>query len=402
MEGVFQRNIRPRWRRRDLGYCSNVHPGEGLAQVEAMLHDSVRAVAAARGLESMAAGLWLSHAAVEALADAGARERFRAKLDADGVRLITLNAFPYGDFHAERVKESVFLPDWSDERRLRYTLACAEVLAACLPDDAAEGTLSTLPLGLRAAWSGEKENVAAGLLLTAVERLDALAAATGKPIRLCLEPEPGAVLERAEQAIAFFDWLHAAARAAGVSPERVQRHLGVCYDVCHQAVMFEDTAADLARLADAGVAIGKIQLSCALEARPGAHAGLAAYAEPRYLHQVRVSDGQTLLGAPDLPAALADPTLPVDRPWRVHFHVPLHSETFATAGVTGTRAELLRVFDTLAARPALTPQLEVETYTWSVLPAPLRPADPAALIGGIRAELEWVERELGRRGLLVS
>ena len=391
-----------RWRRGDIGYCSNVHPGESLAQIEAMLHDSVRAVAAARGLDQMAAGLWLSHTAVEALADASARERFRAKLAADGVRLITLNAFPYGDFHAERVKESVFLPDWSDERRLRYTLACAELLSECLPPDVAEGTISTLPLGLRSAWSGEKENVATGLLLTAVERLDALAAANGKPIRLCLEPEPGGQLERADQVIAFFDWLHAAARAAGVSPERVQRHLGVCYDVCHQAVMFEDTAGDIARLADAGVAIGKIQLSCALEARPGTHAGLADFAEPRYLHQVRVTDGQALLGAPDLPAALADRSLPADQPWRVHFHVPLHSDTFATAGVAGTRADLLRVLDALAARPALTPQLEVETYTWSVLPAPLRPADHAALIDGIRAELEWVERELGSRGLLAS
>lgn len=389
-----------RWRRRDLGYCTNVHAGEELAHVEATVLDSLRAVAAARELSSMAAGLWLSHAAVEALSDAGARDRFRARLREAGVRLITLNAFPYGDFHAERVKESVFLPDWSDARRLRYTLACAEVLAACLPDDAAEGTLSTLPLGLRAAWSEEKENVAAGLLLAAVEQLDALAAATGKPIRICLEMEPGGVLERADQTIAFFDWLHSAARRAGVSPERVQRHLGVCYDVCHQAVMHADIATDIARLAHADIAIGKIQLSCALEARPGAHAALADFAEPRYLHQVRVADGQALLGTPDLPAALADSALPPDRPWRVHFHVPLHTATYANAGVSGTHAELMQTFDALAARPALTPHLEVETYTWSVLPPPLRPADHTALLRGIGAELRWVETEMQRRALL--
>lgn len=393
---------KPRWRRRDLGYCSNVHPGESLAQVETTLRDSVRAVAVARALPDMAAGLWLSHTAIEALADRGARDRFRAQLDANHVRLITLNAFPYGDFHAERVKESVFLPDWSDERRLRYTLACAELLADCLPDDCAEGTISTLPLGLRATWSGEKENVAAGLLLTAVERLDALAAATAKPIRLCLELEPGGVLERTDQAIAFFEWLYAAAREACVSPERVQRHLGVCYDACHQAVMYEDPGVALGRLIDAGIAIGKIQLSCALEAQPGAHAALGDYAEPRYLHQVRIPDVHTLLGAPDLGPALVDSTLPADRPWRVHFHVPLHAAALAASGLRSTRAEMAQVFDVLAKRPVLTPHLEVETYTWSVLPAPQRPADHGALIAGIAAELAWVENEMRRHGLLAG
>lgn len=393
---------RPRWQRRDLGYCSNVHAGESLAEVEATVRDSVRAVASARGVTGMAAGLWLSHAAIEALADAGARKKFRAHVHANGLRLITLNAFPYGDFHAERVKEAVFLPDWSDQRRLRYTLACAEVLAACLPDDVAEGTISTNPLGLRATWSGEKESVAVGLLLTAVERLDALAAATGKPIRLCLEMEPGGVLERSDQAVAFFDSLHAAARAAGISPERVQRHLGVCYDACHQAVMYEDPDTALGRLIDAGIAIGKIQLSCALEAQPGAHTALGDYAEPRYLHQVRIPDVHTLLGASDLAPALADSTLPADRPWRVHFHVPLHADPPAASGLRNTRAELAQVFDVLAKRPALTPHLEVETYTWSVLPAPQRPTDHGALIAGIAAELAWVENELRQRQLLAS
>ena len=391
---------RPRWHRRDIGYCSNVHAGESLPEVQATVAESIGAVAKARGLQAMATGLWLSQAAVAALADATARQRFRAALAAHGLRLTTLNAFPYGDFHAARVKETVFVPDWSDERRLRYTLSGAELLTECLPADVTEGTISTLPLGWHADWSADKERTAAGLLLAAVERLDELAANTGKPVRLCLEMEPGGVLETAAEAIAFFDWLEAAARAAGVFAERVQRHLGVCYDVCHQAVMYADIAADLADLADAGVTIGKIQLSCAIEAKAGAQAALADYAEPRYLHQVRARDGERLLGTPDLPAALADTNLPRDRSWRAHFHVPLHAEPPAAHGIVSTRAELLRLFDALAARPGLAPQLEVETYTWSVLPPAQRPADHAGLIRGIGAELAWVERELAQRGLL--
>lgn len=390
-----------RWRREDLGYCSNVHPGEGLNEVLDLVARCVGAVRNARGLPHMGAGLWLSHAAVEALAEPDARGRFRERLDAHGVRLHTLNAFPYGDFHAESVKEAAFLPDWSDERRLRYTLAAADLLAECLPLDAAEGTVSTVPLGLRAAWSGEKENAALGHLLTLAQALDETFARTGRAIRVCLEPEPGGALERTDQAIAFFDrWLLPAADALRVPREAVRRHLGLCYDVCHQAVMFEDAARALGQLLDAGVPVGKIQLSCALEA-PDARAvrALADYAEPRYLHQVRVPGRERLYGAPDLGLALADPRLPTDRPWRAHFHVPVNAEHFES-GLASTQGELLKVFDFLSAHRTFHPHLEVETYTWQVLPESRRPRDDQALVQGIASEIDWVETEMRKRDLL--
>jgi hypothetical protein len=390
-----------RWGRNDLGYCSNVHPGESLDDILGMVAPAVGAVRAARGLAHTSAGLWLSGAAVEALADPEARSRFRAALDEHGIRLRTLNAFPYGDFHAESVKEGAFLPDWSDERRLRYTLAAADVLAECLALDAEEGTVSTVPLGLRAAWSGEKENAALGHLLTLAQALDGMLERTGRVIRVCLEPEPGGALERTDQAVAFFDrWLLPAADALQVPREVVRRHLGICYDVCHQAVMFEDAAGSLARLLEARIPVGKIQLSCALEA-PDAQAvrALADYAEPRYLHQVRVPGRERLYGAPDLGLALADPKLPSDRPWRAHFHVPVHAERFER-GLISTQAEVLKVFDFLAAHRTFRPHLEVETYTWQVLPGNRRPRDDQALVQGIAAEIDWVEMQMRTRGLL--
>ncbi len=389
------------WRREEIGYCSNVHPGEGLDEVLGIIERGVGAVRAARGLTRMRAGLWLSHAAVEALAETGARSRFRARLDGQGIRLHTLNAFPYGDFHAESVKEAAFLPDWSDERRLRYTLAAAETLAECLPLDADEGTISTVPLGLRAAWSGEKENAALGHLLTLAQALDEILERTGRAVRVCLEPEPGGALERTDQAIAFFDrWLLPAADALRVPRDVVRRHLGICYDVCHQAVMFEDAARSLARLLDAGVPVGKIQISSALEAPDaGAVRALADYAEPRYLHQVRVPGRERLYGAPDLPLALADARLPDDRPWRAHFHVPVNAERFEH-GLTSTQGEVLKVLDFLAAHRTFRPHLEVETYTWQVLPEHRRPRDERALAQGIVSEIEWVEAEMRKRNLL--
>lgn len=390
-----------RWRRAELGYCSNVHPGEELSEVLGLLAHGVGAVRGVRGLAHMGAGLWLSHAAIEALAEPDARQAFRERLDEQGIRLHTLNAFPYGDFHAESVKEAAFLPDWSDERRLRYTVAAAELLAECLALDADEGTISTVPLGLRAAWSGEKENAALGHLLTLAQALDEILERTGRAIRVCLEPEPGGSLERTDQAVAFFDrWLLPAADALRVPRDVVRRHLGICYDVCHQAVMFEDATRALGQLLEAEVPVGKIQLSCALEA-PDARAvrALAAYAEPRYLHQVRVPGRERLYGAPDIGLALANPKLPTDRPWRAHFHVPVNAERFEN-GLTSTQGEIFKVFDFLAAHRTFHPHLEVETYTWQVLPESHRPRDDQALVQGIVAEIEWVETEMRKRDLL--
>lgn len=396
-------SVEPRaWRPEDLGYCSNVHPAEVLDDVICLFGTVLADVRAARALERMASGLWLSAAAVGALESKGARANFRARLADAGIELRTLNAFPYGDFHSRAIKEGVFVPDWADERRLQYTLAAAEVLAECLPPDAPEGTISTVPLGLRATWAAEKENRATGQLLEAARELDRLAARTGRLIRVCLEPEPGATLERADQTAAFFDgWLLPAADALRVPREIVRRHLGVCFDVCHQSVLFENPADALARLLDAGVGVGKIQLSCALEA-PDAQSktALAAYAEPRYLHQVRVRDDDHLDGVPDLDQALGDGALPRDRPWRVHFHVPVHRDRYP-GGLTGTRADVLGVLDFLAARRTFAPHLEVETYTWLVLPEGERPSNDAELVGAIAAELSWVESQMQRRGLMV-
>ena len=48
---------------------------------------------------------------------------------------------------------------------------------------------------------------------------------------------------------------------------------------------------------------------------------------------------------------------------------------------------------------AITDHVEVETYTWNVLPAGLRPTGSAGVAAGIAAELEWTYGELIRLGL---
>src|SRR5437762_4063694 len=130
-----------------LTYCTNVHAIEDLASVLAALSRYCAPVRRRLGVRRLSLGLWLSRRSASALPlSPDARARLRDALEANGLELVTLNGFPYGDFHAERVKEEVYRPDWADVRRHRYTLDLANLLCELLPADVAEGTISTLPL----------------------------------------------------------------------------------------------------------------------------------------------------------------------------------------------------------------------------------------------------------------
>lgn len=393
------------WRPGDLMYCSNVHPAESAGAVEAAVGRHVAGVRKARGLETMAAGLWLSRSAAAELKAPPRLAAFAKCLQAHGIELATLNGFPYGGFHETRVKERVYQPDWADPARLDYTLDLAEILAACLPAGCAEGTISSLPLGARAGWTADKQRAAALNLAELARDLDGIRRRTGRPVRLCLEMEPDCALETSAEAVAFFqNDLARAAEELGVPPELPARHLGVCFDICHQAVMFEDIAESLVGFHRAGVAVGKIQVSSALEIQqPGEEDALRAlrrFDEPRYLHQVRTLAGGVLQGAPDLPPALDGGALAKAAPWRVHFHVPIQAAGLSHPALGTTRPAILQALDFLKANPACRPHLEVETYTWQVLPEALRPQDEEALTLGITEELNWLEAQLNQRGLL--
>lgn len=364
-----------------LAYCTNVHPCRAVADVPTMLDTHALVVRQRCGFE-ISVGLWLPEVAV---ADPAAGATVADALARRGLTCHTLNAFPFGDFHGARVKEQVYLPDWADRRRLDYTLACARLLAALLPPGG-EGSISTLPLGFKGFGSGQDFLVAASdALLATARELATIEAATGRMIRLALEPEPCCLLETTAETVAFFEQVFTRARLLGIEP-LARRHLGVCYDVCHQAVEFEDAATAVATLAAAGIRINKVQISCAIEATdptdPAQRDALLAYVEPRYLHQTFARDtGDTLHHAVDLTADLiADPAWHARGPWRIHYHVPVDAERIGPLGTT--RSELVRA---LAAIRTLdyAPHLEVETYTWPVLPG----VQPVDLATGIAREM---------------
>ncbi|WP_153182827.1 metabolite traffic protein EboE, partial [Streptomyces sp. E5N298] len=302
-----------------LAYCTNVHPAETLDGVLAQLRDHCEPVRKRLGRDRLGIGLWLARDAAHALVtDPAALRGLRGELDRRGLEVVTLNGFPYEGFGAEEVKYRVYKPDWADPERLDHTTSLARLLAGLLPDDVTDGTISTLPLAWRTAYDETRADKARAALVTLAERLDALQELTGRSIRVGLEPEPGCVVETTHDALAPL---------SAIAHDRI----GVCVDTCHLATSFEDPHTALDDLTAARVPIVKSQLSAALHAEhpadPAVREALAAFAEPRFLHQTRTTTRSGgLHGTDDLDEALADGgPLPDTAPWRAHFHVPLHA-----------------------------------------------------------------------------
>jgi hypothetical protein len=382
-----------------LSYCTNVHPGRSLAEVELGLDQYTAPLRENYGAP-LAAGLWLAAPVVaELLSDPRRLPDFCAGLHRRGLSCHTLNAFPYGDFHSRRVKDNVYVPDWADERRLHYTIDCARILAALLPEGA-EGSISTMPLAFKEFSHPENYlDRCATRLLEAAVAFDRLYGETGRLVRLAVEPEPYCLPETTAEAVSFFLRLWERARCAG-QLETARRHLGLCYDVCHQAVEFEDIPQSIRTLAQAGLRINKVHITCALELEsPGTNEegrrALAGYVEERYLHQTlaRLRSGK-IVRQVDLTEGLAlEP--PVEfrdaDAWRIHFHVPVNAERLGP--LRTTRNELKQALAAIA-KLDYAPHLEVETYTWEVLPGNNAGLSPTRLVEGLTGELSATRQSL--------
>ncbi len=382
-----------------LAYCTNVHRGENWAETFAALERHVlpvrRRVAAGR---SYAIGLRLGQRAAAELAQPATLLAFQRWLAVHDCYVFTVNGFPYGSFHGTRVKEQVYAPDWSTPERVAYTQQLFELLVQLAPPGAA-CSVSTVPASFKGFIAAEPTRVAAIYKnLTTVGRFIAdLADKTGRDLHLGLEPEPLCHIETSEETVAFFNAWRASDPA--VDRENLLRYVGVNYDCCHLAIEFESAAAALDRLTRAGLRLSKLHLSSALRVRPDAagRAALAAFVEPVYLHQVvvgRANSSEVRRRYIDLPDALADatPSLPDDE-WRVHFHVPLHAPPGAP--FSDTRDHLIATLDWLKANPGACSHLEMETYTWEVLPTAMRLPIEDQLV----EEYRWTLGALAQRGL---
>jgi sugar phosphate isomerase/epimerase len=376
-----------------LAYCTNVHAAEDLDGVISQLREHAEPVRRRLHRDRLGIGLWLARDAVRRLtADPSAVRALRAELDRRGLEVVTLNGFPYQGFGAERVKYRVYRPDWTEPERLEHTTELARLLTVLLPEDAAEGTVSTLPLAWRDGFTPERRRTALTALRTLAARLDALEEMTGRSIRIGLEPEPGCTVETTADALEVL---------SGADAPPAHR-IGVCVDTCHLATQFEDPGRALDALAEAHVPVVKSQLSAALHAEhptsDGSLSALREFDEPRFLHQTRALTAAGVRGTDDLGEALRPGALPDSVPWRSHFHVPLHAPP--SAPLTSTLDVLEAALARLVGGPApLTRHLEVETYTWQALPHGLRPRTRSQLADGIAAELDVARTMLTGLGL---
>jgi hypothetical protein len=386
-----------------LTYCTNIHAGETWVEVRANLERYVLAVKARVAPDRrFGVGLRLSAQAAETLAEPRELEACREFLAAHGLYVFTINGFPYGVFHGTRVKDEVYLPDWKDEARLRYTDRLARLLAELLDEPGLDGSVSTAPGAFKTRIvSNSDEAVMAELMIRHVATLTEIRQRTGKRISLALEPEPCCHLETVAETVGFFE-CHLFARAAvarlaalagvglGESEALLREHLTVCFDACHMAVEFEEPGAALSTFQRAGIRIGKVQLSAGLRVllageADTALAALRPSAEGVYLHQVVERRDGRLTRYVDLPDALAA-TRPHDREpreWRVHFHVPLFRERLGV--FLNTQQYLREVLSILRQEPSCR-HLEVETYTWDVLPEQYRQED---IVTAVARELQW-------------
>ncbi|MEX0270552.1 metabolite traffic protein EboE [Leptolyngbyaceae cyanobacterium UHCC 1019] len=391
-----------------LTYCTNIHPGESWQEVFHNLKHYVPALKANLAAEKpFGIGLRLANIATLQLLEGNALAQFQAWLAQHNLYVFTLNGFPYGGFHNQIVKDQVYAPDWSQPERLDYTLRLTQILAALLPDGM-DGGISTLPLSYKPWWTSDRTNwdlllqTSSLHLAQLVATMAQIRAETGKLIHIDLEPEPDGLIENAAEVIDFF---HSSllpigsaylTKTLGLSPDLaetwIRDHVRVCYDTCHFALEYENPTSVFERFQAAGIGIGKIQLSAALKVhlpediqqRKIIAERLHPFAESTYLHQVieRQNDG-TLHHYPDLVTALPYLEQADAQEWRTHFHVPIFIRDYQI--LQSTQDHMIDVLKLLQEQPVCN-HLEIETYTWDVLPAAMK----MDLSASIQREYEWV------------
>jgi hypothetical protein len=388
-----------------LTYCTNIHPGNGWSEVLANLQRYAPALKARLAPEqALGIGLRLSGAESNELLEGDRLQQLAAFLREHDLYVFTLNGFPYGPFHGQPVKAAVHAPDWRAEERVQYTLRLIRILAFLLPEGL-DGGISTSPLSYKlwvdvgdaVTWSHVTRNIA-----RVAEALVRVRQEQGKVVHLDIEPEPDGLLANNEELIQFYTtWLledgaRMLAAFLGVSRDEardhMREHIRVCLDTCHMAVAYEDPIQVLDHLAEVGIKVGKVQISSALKvvfpadaaARVDLGKALQSFAESTYLHQViQLNRDGTFRHYPDLIDALPAIQQRQIAQWRIHFHVPIFIDRLAT--FASTQDTIVPVLDLLSQR-RFSRHLEIETYTWSVLPADLK----RDLLDSITREFAWV------------
>lgn len=360
-------------------YGLNIHPAERLDEIFAAIKNyTLRVKAKVCPDKDFGLGLRLSQRAARELLVR--LEEFRTFLHDNQLYVVTINGFPFGSFHGTRIKENVYLPDWSSEKRVAYTMDLAKILANILPEGEI-GTISTVPFHY-----GKKEKaLAASNLLKLVVFLKKLEEKTGRHIIVCLEPEPDCYLDLLESTVEFFEKIF-------IIRESARRYLGICLDCCHAVVEFESPLSWLEKLVQLDISVAKIQISSAIRAVAPHNPQriFMPFNDKEYLHQVRISSKEGILRFKDLPDALSRA---FQGEWRVHFHVPLLWSGYGISSTTDLIEDNFFRQIMIAGKR----HIEIETYSYMVLPGTKLP-----MIDSIASELEWLKEKFDTIKLGIS
>ena len=380
-----------------LSYCTNIHPAETWAETfyavqthVLKVRDKLLASCEHPHSQPFPIGLRLSAVAARELLTADHLPRFADWLIENNSFVFTINGFPYGSFHGTRVKEQVFLPDWTDPARIAYTKQLFEILAKIAPKSSG-GSVSTLP-GSHKTFHADETTICKNLISIA-HFIDDLSQKHQIDLHLGLEPEPLGHFENTTETLAFFENLNSQSNHSPVVRDRI----GLNFDTCHFAIEFDDAAKSLDAIHQAGIRLSKIHLSNALALDPRDPLAIAAirpFDEPTYFHQViarrpdhsleRFLDLPLFLSALDSGQSLASDFTEA----RVHFHIPL--DATPAAPLSSTRHHVEQTLVWCHNNPNICQHFEIETYTWGVLPGNLqRPVEDQ-----IAAEFSWVHRHV--------
>ncbi|MEM7757086.1 MAG: metabolite traffic protein EboE [Cyanobacteria bacterium P01_A01_bin.40] len=390
-----------------LTYCTNIHPGETWGEVASNLKQYIPQLKDRLTPDaSFGIGLRLADVAARELLLGDNLVQLKNWLEEQDLYVFTLNGFPYGGFHHQVVKDQVYAPDWSTTERLDYTLRLIEILTVLLPSGL-DGGISTSPISYKPWWhnSEDKERVLKQSSLNlgiAIAELAAVKQSTGKLIHLDLEPEPDGMLENTQEIIDFFqDWLFPIAGkwleehqgvSKAIAKSWITEHIRVCYDTCHFAVEYEEPQQIVYSLEQSGIKIGKIQLSSAIKIdipaekaqRKPILAKLDSFAESTYLHQVIARDTEgNFQHYADLSDALEHFLTTEALEWRTHFHVPIFMAQYQL--FKSTQDHILKLLPLLS-QSTIGHHLEIETYTWEVLPSAMK----LDILTSIEREYQWV------------
>ena len=385
-------------------YCLNIHRGESLAEVCENIRVHARRVKAVVSPHTVyPLGLRLSAVAADELTrEPSSLDQFASMLKEEGMCVSLINGFPYGAFHGTPVKREVYRPDWSAPERYRYTTQLCRILATLLlPGE--RGNVSTVPLAYRTPANcdpGELRTAYVHAIVLAALDLERLEQETGREIALALEPEPDCLLEDTADVLSWYEnellpegigWLTGShgKRTAEEADALLRRYVGICLDTCHFAVAFERPLDALCRFHDAGIRVVRIQVSSALRVivTDASRTALRAFIDPVYLHQTKMRTPSGRRRAfPDLTEDVLTEAAE-GAELRTHFHVPLFYE--GDGVLATTRDELTPEFLALARDNGI--PLEIETYTFDVLPKALRGDD---VVDAIVKETEWIQSRI--------